>query len=452
MSQHEFRSYRGASPVPFESVVRPVCGAGGRLGSGPRRRPAQVAGFCSVDDAVEAIRRGEMVVVVDDPGRENEGDLVMAAEFVTSEAIDFMARLGRGLICVSMPRYRLDDLEIPPMVARNTDQRGTAFHVGVDLREGTSTGISARDRALTIRRLADRHAVAGDFTQPGHVFPLAFRAGGVLERAGHTEASADLAAMAGLEPTAVICEIAGTGGDMMRLPGLREFATAHRLMLLSISDLVAYRRGERRVVSRVSEARVPLKQAQFTVVGYRDVDGREHLAAVLGEVSDQPGVLVRVHSECLTGDVFGSQRCDCGRQLEMALEIIATEGAGVVVYLRGHEGRGIGLLDKLDAYRLQDGGLDTVDANVALGHPPDLRDYVVGAQILKDLGVDRMRLLTNNPAKRTALEDAGLTVADCVPLRTVPTEENVAYLTAKRTRMGHMLDVSAPTPLRGQAG
>jgi 3,4-dihydroxy 2-butanone 4-phosphate synthase / GTP cyclohydrolase II len=450
MSQHESRGRLATIAMPFESVVRPAREGAARLGEG-RRRPVQAGGFCSVDQAVEAIGRGEMVVVVDDPARENEGDLVMAAEFVTAGAVDFMARFGRGLICVPMPRWRLDELEIPPMVARNTDQRGTAFHVSVDLREGTSTGISARDRALTIRALADRRSLSDEFTQPGHVFPLACRAGGVLERAGHTEASADLAAMAGAEPVAVICEIASTDGDMMRLPELREFAKRHGLLVLSIEDLVAYRRGEQRVVSRVSEARLPLGQAEFTAVGYRDVNGREHMVAVLGDVDHRPGVLVRVHSECLTGDVFGSQRCDCGRQLELALEMIAAEGAGVVVYLRGQEGRGIGLLEKLNAYQLQDTGLDTVDANVALGHPPDLREYVIGAQILRDLGVDAIRLLTNNPAKRTGLEDAGLTVADCVPLRTVPTEENVAYLAAKRTRMGHLLENESATPLRGRA-
>jgi len=400
------------------------------------------AGLASVDEAIDAIRRGDMVVVVDDPDRENEGDLVIAAEFATPDAVNFMATHGRGLICVPLPVQRLEALGIPPMVGRNTDPKRTAFHVGVDLRARTTTGISASDRARTIRALADPAAVAGDFTQPGHVFPLGYRSGGVLERAGHTEASIDLAVLAGAAPAAVICEIAAADGEMMRLPELLEFAELHGFPVLAISDLVEYQAHRNRLVERVTEARMPLHDAQFTMVGYRDlVDGREHVAMVLGDVRGRPGVLVRVHSECLSGDVFGSRRCDCGRQLELALEMIADEGAGAVVYLRGHEGRGIGLLEKLRAYRLQDAGLDTVEANVALGHPADAREYGIAAQVLEELGIDSVRLLTNNPAKRRALEEHGLSVLECVPVVTAPTAENVRYLSTKRAKMGHMHDV-----------
>jgi 3,4-dihydroxy 2-butanone 4-phosphate synthase/GTP cyclohydrolase II len=403
-----------------------------------------VHGLSPIEAAIETIGAGGMVVVVDDPNRENEGDLVMAAKFVTPEAINFMATHGRGLICAPVLPERLQALDIPPMAQRCTDPRGTAFHVGVDLREH-ATGISASERSDTIRALADPSSGAADFTQPGHVFPLAYREGGVRERAGHTEASIDLAILAGAGPAAVICEIAAADGEMMRLPGLLEFAQQHGLPVVAISDLVAHLLRPERLVTRVSEARVPLKQGEFTIVGYRDlVDGREHLAAVFGDVADRPGVLARIHSECLTGDVLGSQRCDCGRQLELALGMVADAGAGVVVYLRGHEGRGIGLLQKLSAYELQDEGLDTVDANVALGHPADARDYAIGAQILQDLGVDELRLLTNHPAKREALEQCGLLVRESVSVATLPTPENVRYRTAKRTRMGHRLEVSQP--------
>jgi 3,4-dihydroxy 2-butanone 4-phosphate synthase/GTP cyclohydrolase II len=398
-----------------------------------------------VEDAVAAIAHGEMVVVVDAPERENEGDLVIAAEHVTPATVNFMATYGRGLICVSMLRERLDALHIPPMVAESTDPKGTAFHVSVDHRERVTTGISATDRTVTIRGLADPASRPTDFTRPGHVFPLAYRPGGVLKRAGHTEASVDLATMAGLSPTAVICEIAGDDGEMARLPRLREFADEHGLLVLAISDLIAYRRQREKLVRRVSQARLPLPQGEFTAIGYEDlVDGREHMALVLGDVRRRSDVMVRMHSECLTGDVFGSRRCDCGPQLELALEKIAREGAGVVVYLRGHEGRGIGLLEKLHAYRLQESGLDTVDANLELGHPTDRRDYGIGMQILTDLGISEMRLLTNNPAKRAGLEGYGLSVVDRVPLVTTPTAENVHYLATKQRRMGHMLDGVVP--------
>jgi 3,4-dihydroxy 2-butanone 4-phosphate synthase/GTP cyclohydrolase II len=403
----------------------------------------KAAELSRIEAAIQAIATGGMAVVVDDPNRENEGDLVMAARFVTPEAINFMATHGRGLICVPMLRERLDELDIPPMVARGTDPKGTAFHVGVDLREH-ATGISASERASAIRALADPASDAGDFTQPGHVFPLAYRKGGVLERAGHTEASIDLAILSGAGPAAVICEIAAADGEMMRLPELLEFGELHGLPVVAISDLMAYIARPEKVVARVSDARIPLAQGEFMVIGYRDlVDGREHVAAVLGDIAAESGVLARVHSECLTGDVLGSQRCDCGHQLDLALRMIADEGAGAVVYVRGHEGRGIGLLEKLSAYALQDRGLDTVEANLALGHPADGRDYAIAAQILEDLGVRELRLLTNNPAKQAALEAHGLSVQESIPLLTAPTAANVSYLSAKRAKMGHTLDVSA---------
>jgi 3,4-dihydroxy 2-butanone 4-phosphate synthase/GTP cyclohydrolase II len=397
-------------------------------------------GFSTVDEAAAAMARGEPILVVDDADRENEGDLVMAAQRLTPADVNFMATHGRGLICVPMLRERLDELGIPPMVSKPTDPKGTAFHVGVDHTTAT-TGISARDRAAAITALADPASVALDFTQPGHVFPLAYREGGVLKRAGHTEAAIDLTRIAGLRPAAVICEVAGADGEMARVPALRELARERGLRLLDINDLIAYRRRKEQLVEAVSEAVVPLESARFRAIGYRDlVTGGEHLALILGDVTSEPGVLVRVHSECLTGDVFRSRRCDCGPQLELAIRMIAAEGRGVVVYLRGHEGRGIGLLEKLHAYQLQDAGLDTVDANLRLGHPADRRDYGTGMQILADLGIREMRLLTNNPAKRAGLEGYGLTVLGRVPLLVEPTADNVRYLEAKRSRMGHLLD------------
>jgi 3,4-dihydroxy 2-butanone 4-phosphate synthase/GTP cyclohydrolase II len=391
------------------------------------------------EDAIAAIRDGRMIVLIDSPDRENEGDLVMAADCVTPADVNFMATHGRGLICVPMLHDRLSELGIPPMVARSTDPHRTAFHVGVDHAHRSTTGISASDRAHAVRALADQTATASDFSQPGHVFPLAYAPGGVLRRAGHTEASVDLADLAGRAPAAMICEIAADDGEMARLPTLLAFAAEHGLPVATISDLIAYRRRTEQLVTRVSEARLPLEEGVFQVIGYRDlVDGREHMAAVLGDVRGAPAVLVRMHSECLTGDVFGSLRCDCGRQLELALEMIAAEGCGAVVYLRGHEGRGIGLLEKIHAYQLQDGGLDTVDANLKLGHPVDRRDYGVGMQILADLGIDKLRLLTNNPAKRAGLEGYGLDVVDRVPLVSEPRPESDRYLDAKRRRMGHL--------------
>ena len=401
-----------------------------------------MAGLASVEDAVAAIARGEMVVVVDAPDRENEGDVVMAAERVTPAAINFMATHARGLICVALRKERLDELAIPPMVAESTDPKGTAFHVGVDHRTRTTTGISASDRASTIAALADRASAAEDFTRPGHVFPLAYREGGVLRRAGHTEAAVDLSRLAGLAPAGVLCEIAGDDGEMIRLPGLIEFARTHGLLVVAISDLIAYRQSRERLVARVSEARLPLAGAEFRAVAFRDLlDGREHLALVLGDPGRADDVLVRVHSECITGDVFGSRRCDCGPQLELAIARIVEHGSGVVVYLRGQEGRGIGLSAKIHAYQLQDDGLDTVDANLVLGFPSDRRDYGVGMQILRELGVSRMRLLTNNPAKRVGLEGYGLSVIERIPLVTSPTPENARYLQTKQERMGHIFQL-----------
>jgi 3,4-dihydroxy 2-butanone 4-phosphate synthase/GTP cyclohydrolase II len=394
----------------------------------------------SIDDAVAAMRRGEIVIVVDAPTRENEGDLVMAAECATPETINFMATHGRGLICVPMLRERLEALRIPKMVADGTDPRETAFHVGVDHRGGTTTGISASDRATTIRALASGDASPGDFSQPGHVFPLCYQEGGVLRRAGHTEAGIDLAVLADRGAAAVICEVIGEDGEMARLPALLELAREHGLLVVSIADLIAYRRSRERLVVRMSEARLPLASAEFRAITYRDtVEGHDHLVLQLGDVAGGGDVLVRMHSECLTGDVFGSERCDCGRQLQLALDTIAAEGRGVVVYLRGHEGRGIGLVDKIHAYQLQDGGLDTVQANLHLGLPIDRRDYGVGMQVLRDLGIERVRLLTNNPAKRAGLEGYGLVVVDRVPLVSTPTSASVEYLRTKREKLGHII-------------
>ena len=398
-----------------------------------------VAGFSAVEEAVEAIAAGRMVVVVDSPHRENEGDLIMAADCVTPEAVNFMAIHGRGLICVALTKARLTELSIGPMVVESTDPKGTAFHVSVDHGRNTTTGISARDRANTIAALASPASTSDDFTRPGHVFPLAARHRGVLARAGHTEAAVDLSVLAGRAPAGVLCEIASPDGEMARVPRLIEFARDHGLPLITIAELIAYRRRHERLVVRVSEARVPLEAGEFRAMGFRDVvDGMEHVAFVMGDIAAAPDPLVRVHSECLTGDVFGSRRCDCGRQLQLALRAIAGEGCGAVVYLRGHEGRGIGLLAKLEAYRIQDSlGVDTVDANLELGFPVDRRDYATAMQILRNLGVSRMRLMTNNPAKRTGLEAYGLTVSQQVPLVAPATSDNLAYLDAKRRRLGH---------------
>jgi 3,4-dihydroxy 2-butanone 4-phosphate synthase/GTP cyclohydrolase II len=398
--------------------------------------------FATIEEGLEDIRAGRMVVVVDDPDRENEGDLVMAAEMVTAETVNFMARHGRGLICLPLLPGRLDELDIPLMVAESSCPLSTAFAVSVDLENG-STGISAEDRAATIRHIMNPEARPGDFRRPGHVFPLRARPGGVLRRAGHTEAAVDLARLAGLNPAGVICEILNEDGTMSRLPQLLEFARRHGLKVVSIADLIAFRRQTERLVERQAEAQLPTPHGPFRAVGYESTDGRQHVALVLGEIGHGEDVLVRVHSECLTGDVLGSLRCDCGTQLDLALARIAEEGRGAVVYMRGHEGRGIGLIQKLRAYALQEEGFDTFQANLELGLPADARDYGIGAQILADLGVQSMRLLSNNPAKRAGLEGYGLRVTERVPLETKPTPENVAYLKTKVERFGHDLSVAA---------
>ncbi len=394
----------------------------------------------SIAAAVERIRAGGCVVVVDDEDRENEGDLIMAAEWATPESIGFFVRHTSGVICLATTGERLDALELPQMVSMNTDPKGTAFTVSVDVRGRTTTGISAADRAATIQALVDDDTKPADLQRPGHVFPLRAAPGGVLKRAGHTEAAVDLARLAGLRPAGVLCEIVDEDGGMARLPELELFAAEHDLPLISIADLIAYRRQHERLVRRVAETTIPTPYGPFTAIAYEsDIDSHQHLALVRGDVAGQPDVLVRMHSECLTGDVFASLRCDCGTQLRDALRQIAEEGRGVVVYIRGHEGRGIGIVHKLQAYKLQDGGRDTVEANIDLGLPADARDYGTGAQILVDLGLSTLRLLTNNPAKRAGLEGYGLEIVERVSLETTPTDENLRYLQTKRDRMGHEL-------------
>ncbi|WP_281077550.1 bifunctional 3,4-dihydroxy-2-butanone-4-phosphate synthase/GTP cyclohydrolase II [Variovorax paradoxus] len=393
-----------------------------------------------IEDALEALARGAMVVVVDDEDRENEGDLIMAAEFATPEAIAFMVRHTSGVLCVGLPAPRLAELSLPLMVAENTDSMRTAFTVSTDLRQGISTGISAADRAATIRALVDPALGAAAFTRPGHVFPLRAMEGGVLRRAGHTEAAVDLTRLAGLRPGGVLAEVVDDDGAMARRPRLQEFAQAHGLCLITIKDLIAYRRRKERIVQRQSTARLPTKYGLFTVHGYLDtVSKQEHVALTMGDVDGAPGVLVRVHSECLTGEVLGSLRCDCRPQLDIALERIAAEGRGVVVYMRGHEGRGIGLLHKIRAYALQDVGADTAQANTQLGLPVDARDYSTGAQILADLGVTSMRLMTNNPRKYDGLSDFGLEIVERVAIVTQPQPENLEYLRTKQRLFGHLL-------------
>ncbi len=394
----------------------------------------------TVERAVADIASGHAVVVVDDEDRENEGDLVVAAARVTPELMAFMVRHTSGVVCVPMQGAELDRLKLPPMTSVNEDRKRTAYSVSVDARDGISTGISAADRARTIRVLVDSATEPYELTRPGHVFPLRAVEGGVLRRAGHTEASVDLARLAGLNPAGVIAELVSDDGSMARLPELRRFADEHGLALVSIADLVTYRKRTELLVQRVAETRLPTRYGEFTAVGYRStVDGAEHVALVRGDLGTGTDVLVRLHSECLTGDVLGSLRCDCGPQLDAALRAVADEGRGVVVYLRGHEGRGIGLLHKLEAYKLQDAGRDTVDANLDLGLPADARDFGAGAQVLDDLGVTSVRLLTNNPAKRIGIEEHGMTVVEQVPLPVHATADNIDYLRTKRDRMGHDL-------------
>ena len=400
------------------------------------------AQFAPIEEVVAAIGRGEIVVMVDDEDRENEGDLIMAAEFASPEKLAFIVRYSSGVVCAPMTGERADDLRLPLMVEQNTESQRTAFTDTVDLIEGTTTGISAADRAATLRGLADQSQGFAAFARPGHIFPLRARDGGVLKRAGHTEAAVDLARLAGCEPVGVICEIQNDDGTMMRLPDLRKFCSEHGLLLSSIAELIKYRRHNERLVERMGEAKVPTEWGEFTCVAYRStIDQVEHLAFVKGDLADGEPVLVRVHSECLTGDVFASRRCDCGPQLAAAMELVSREGRGAVVYLRGHEGRGIGIGHKIRAYSLQDKGLDTVDANLELGLPVDSREYGIGAQILADLGAHKLRLMTNNPAKYGGLGGYSLEVVERVPLNTVPTPENEAYLRTKRERMGHLIDL-----------
>lgn len=402
--------------------------------------------FDTIERAVADIAAGKAVVVVDDEDRENEGDLIFAAEKATPELVAFMVRYTSGYLCVPLDGEDCDRLGLPPMYSVNQDKHGTAYTVTVDAKEGIGTGISASDRATTMRLLADPNATAQDFTRPGHVVPLRAKEGGVLRRPGHTEAAVDLARMAGLRPAGVICEIVSQKdeGQMARTDELRVFADEHELAFISIADLIAWRRKHEKHVLRVAEARIPTQHGDFTAVGYRSIyDEVEHVALVRGDIAGPDGdgsdVLVRVHSECLTGDVFGSLRCDCGPQLDAALEMVAQEGRGVVLYMRGHEGRGIGLMHKLQAYQLQDAGSDTVDANLQLGLPADARDYGIGAQILVDLGISSMRLLTNNPAKRVGLDGYGLQITERVPMPLRANRENLTYLRTKRDRMGHDL-------------
>ncbi|MFN0091825.1 MAG: bifunctional 3,4-dihydroxy-2-butanone-4-phosphate synthase/GTP cyclohydrolase II [Acidimicrobiales bacterium] len=412
--------------------------------------------FASIEDAIAAFRRGEMLVVVDDEDRENEGDLIMAAQFATQQKVTFFVRHTSGLICAPISVERADRLRLPLMVHRNTESHRTAFTITVDYVEGTSTGISAADRAATLRALAAPSTRPAQLARPGHILPLRAREGGVLQRAGHTEAGVDLCRLAGLEPAAAICEIVKDDGTMARLPDLVEFAAEHGLLLISIADLIRHRQTCEKLVERVAEARIPTKWGDFRSIGYRSLlDGAEHLVMVKGNVAAQEKVLVRVHSECLTGDVFGSLRCDCGPQLHKAMERISAEGSGVLVYLRGHEGRGIGLGHKLRAYALQEQGHDTVDANLEQGLPVDTREYGVGAQMLTDLGVTTMRLMTNNPEKYTGLEGYGLKIVERVAHESAPNRENIRYLRTKRERMGHLLqglDVEWGDPMWGGWG
>ncbi len=405
-------------------------------------RPA----FATIEQALDDVRAGKVILVVDDADRENEGDFVIAAERCTPDAVNFMVTHGRGIVCLPVAGWRLDALQIPQMVSSSGGD-DTAFTVSIDYRPGVTTGTSAHDRALTAAAIADPSVVPRDFQRPGHVFPLRAKEGGVLRRAGHTEAAVDLATIAGLFPAGVICEVMNPDGTMARLPELIQVAEEFDLTLISIADLIEYRRRREVLVHRVAEATIPTEWGDFRAYAYDStIDGRTHVALVRGEIGDGDKVLTRVHSECLTGDVFGSLRCDCGRQLEAALEQVAEEGRGIVLYVRGHEGRSIGLTHKLRAYELQDQGRDTVEANIELGFAADQRDYGIGAQILVDLGVRTMRLLTNNPDKRAGLEGYGLSIDERIPLLTEPTDQNRAYLRTKAEKLGHLLDLDPQVP------
>lgn len=398
--------------------------------------------FARIEDAIEDIRKGKIVIVTDDEDRENEGDFVMAADKVTAAAINFMAKHGRGLICLPVSGERLDELKIPVMVTNNTSEQQTAFHVSIGAKGKITTGISAHDRAVTVKAVVDPATKPEDISRPGHVFPLRARDGGVLKRAGHTEAAVDLARLAGLYPAGVICEIMKEDGTMARVPELTQVAKEHGLKMVTIADLIEYRRRNERLIERVAEVDMPTKFGHFRGVAYRSLtDDKAHLALVMGDVAGKKDILVRVHSECLTGDVLGSLRCDCGDQLQEALRIINKEGRGVLLYM-AEEGRGIGLLNKLKAYELQEQGQDTVEANVSLGFAPDLRDYGIGAQILVDLGLSDIRLMTNNPRKVVGLGGYGLTVGERVPLKVKAHAGNVRYLKTKKDKLGHHLEDS----------
>ena len=395
--------------------------------------------FDPIEDVLADIRAGKLVVVTDDADRENEGDLVLAAEKVTPETVNFMATHGRGLICVPLTEDRADELGLQRMVSQNRESHRTDFTVSVDATHGITTGISAHDRSATIALLGDPASKPSDLVQPGHIFPLRARAGGVLRRAGHTEASVDLARMAGLYPAGVLCEILNADGTMARLPELIEFKKQHNLKMCSIADLIAYRRTQEKLVEREQVIQLPTDFGDFQLHLYRStVDGEHHLALVKGDLAKETAPLVRVHSECLTGDVFASRRCDCGSQLHQAMQMIEKEGCGVVLYMRRHEGRGIGLPAKIHAYKLQESGLDTVEANLKLGFPAELRDYGVGAQILVDLGIHKMRFMTNNPKKVIGLEGYGLEIVERVPIHSEPNPHNADYLATKRSKMGHL--------------